>query len=328
MKNVSGGFLTMLASNAQLIAADLYTITLGTGTVLYYTSAQVAIISGGNTFLPSYLDSAPGFERGKITCKVGLETDALELKMLFDTATLISSQLPSSFARGGGFDNALVRVDKALAPDWSNPVVNGVVNLFTGYISELKITTGQIDFTINGRNKRLMTAFPRNHFLPHCNHALFDSGCTLLPATYAVGGTVSGSPTAIQFNSNRTDADGYFALGYVVWLTGANTGNRSFVKSYLNASGSFTLAYPLPNTPVAGDTFTAYPGCDKLENTCSVKFGNLSHAKMFPFVPTPETLELGSNGSAPSGSSNGYGAGTGGVGTGIGGQPGNFKQLQ
>lgn len=325
MKNISGAFLTMLQTSTQLVQADLYTITLASGVVLRYTSAQTAIIYAGSTFLPSYLDSAPGFARGNTSCKIGLESDALEVDILFDTSTTISGQLPSAFAQGGGFDNALVRVDKALAPDWSNPVVNGVVNLFVGYVAEVKIETGKIALTVNSRIKLLNTSFPRNYFLPQCNHALFDSGCTLLASSFATAGTVSGTPTATQFNSGATQADGYFALGYVVWVTGANAGNRSFVKSFLNASGQFTLVYPLPNVPLAGDTFNAYPGCDKTQTTCSTKFSNLSHFRGYPFVPTPETLEMGGAAPAPQASGGGSGAGVAGLGRGAGGQTARFQ---
>jgi hypothetical protein len=41
----------------------------------------------------------------------------------------------------------------------------------------------------------------------------------------------------------------------------------------------------MPNT---GDTFTAYPGCDKTQNTCTSKFNNLVNFGGFPYVPVPE----------------------------------------
>ncbi len=230
---------------------------------------------------------------------------------------------PAAFALAGGFDNAQVTVSKALAPDWTNPVVNGVVNLFTGIVGEVQADSGVVKLTINSMLRRLNTAFPRNYFLPQCNHALFDAGCTLVASTYAVSGTVAAAGTATSFTSGATQADGWFALGYVVWLTGANAGLKSFVKSYANASGTFTLAYPI-SPPGAGDTFTAYPGCDKLQSTCTTKFNNAAHFRGFPFVPTPETLELGQAGSPP-GSQGGFGgAGGSSLGSGPGGQSGRF----
>lgn len=326
MKNVSAEFLQMLQTSNTLVEADLYTITLASGVVLRYTSAQQNIAYAGHTYTAAYLDSAPGFVRGSTKCAVGLQSDDLEIDILFDAGTLINGASPAALVRGGGLDNAVLKLDKALAPDWSNPVVNGVVNLFTGYVGETQCEPGKITLTVHSRLKILNTSFPRNYFLPQDNNALFSAASGLSAASYAVSGTVSAAGTATTFNSNCTQADGWFALGYVNWLTGANAGLQSLVKAYAHASGAFTVVYPLPNKPAAGDTFKAYPGYDRTQATCTTKFNNLANFRGFPFVPTPETLELGQAGSPPSNVGGGGGAGVGGVGRGPGGQAGRIAQ--
>lgn len=326
MKTVSAAFLSMLQTSEYLVEADLYTITLQNGTVMYYTSAQSNITYGGHTFLAAYLDSAPGFARGSTKCAVGLESDDLEVDILFDTTTQLSGQNPAAFVAAGGLDNAVLKLDKALAPDWSNPVVNGVVNLFTGYVGETRIEQGKIALTVSSRVKVLNTSFPRNYFLPQDNNALFSAASGLTQSTYAVNGTVAAGSSRTAFTSNCTQADGWFALGSVVWKTGANAGLTSFVKAYANASGAFTLVYPLAAQPAAGDTFTAYPGYDRTQATCQTKFNNLAHFRGFPYVPTPETLELGQAGSPPQSIGGGGGAGVGGMGRGPGGQAGRLEQ--
>lgn len=326
MKTVSAAFLTMLQTSEFLVEADLYTITLQNGTVMRYTSAQQAVTYGGHTYAAAYLDSAPGFTRGSTKCAVGLESDDLEVDILFDTTTLLSGQNPAAFVAAGGLDNAVLRLDKALAPDWSNPVVNGIINLFTGYIGETNTEQGKIALTVNSRVKILNTSFPRNYFLPQDNNALFSTASGLNKASYAVSGAVASGSSRTAFTSNCTQADGWFALGSVTWKTGANSGLTSFVKAYAHASGAFTLVYPLPNIPGAGDTFTAYPGYDRTQATCQSKFNNLAHFRGFPYVPTPETLELGQAGSPPQSIGGGGGAGVGGVGRGPGGQAGRLAQ--
>ena len=323
MKTVTSAFLTMLQTSEYLVEADLYQFTLPSGSNFYWTSAGQNITYNGNTYLAASLDSQPGFKRGATKTTIGLNADDLEIDILYDTATRINNMTPAAFALAGGFDNAQISVDKALAPDWSNPVVNGVVNLFTGIVGEVQCDDGVVKLTCNSMLRFLNTAFPRNYFLPQCNHALFDSGCTLLASNFAVSGTVAAAGTATSFTSGATQADGYFALGSVLWLTGANAGLKSFVKSYANASGTFTLAYPI-TPPAAGDTFTAYPGCDKQQATCTSKFNNVAHYRGYPFVPTPETLELGQGGSPPSGRGGFGGAGSSSIGSGPGGQSGRF----
>ena len=81
---------------------------------------------------------------------------------------------------------------------------------------------------------------------------------------------------------------GYFDLGYIVWTSGANTGTVSAIKSYL-AGGIVNFFKPLLNLPHTGDTFTAYPGCDKQIATCDHKFSNLSNFEGMSFIPSPET---------------------------------------
>jgi len=49
-----------------------------------------------------------------------------------------------------------------------------------------------------------------------------------------------------------------------------------------------TLSRPLLNIPIAGDTYTLYAGCDKLQATCSGKFNNLVHFRGFPYIPASE----------------------------------------
>ena len=190
----------------------------------------------------------------------------------------------------------------------------------------MQIETGRIKLTVNGLTRLLNTAYPRNYFLPHCNNALFDASCTLVAANFAVNGSVSAAGSATVFDTNLTQADNYFALGYIVWTSGANNGIKCFVKSYANASGQITLAYPI-SPPAAGDTFTAYPGCDKLQSTCSGTFNNLPHYRGFPYVPTPETLEAGPGSSPPARIGGAGGAGVGTIPRGPGGTSTRFSAL-
>lgn len=330
MKTISGAFLSMLQSNASLVQADLYTITLSSGTVLRFTSAQQPVVYGGNTYQAAFLDSAPGFHRGQWRCSLGLNADDLELDVLYDASTRILGQTPASFAAAGGFDLAKVQVDKAMAPDWSNPVVNGVVNVFTGIVAETKSGDSKVALTVNSMTVLLNAAFPMNYFLPQDNNALFSPANGLSKSAYAVNGSVTttgGSPTPSTFSSSCTQADGWFALGSVVWTSGVNNGLTSTVKAYANANGAFTLIYPLPTPPASGDTFTAYPGYDRTLAQSTSKFNNNARFRGFPYVPTPETLEVGGTGSQPPTSSGGLGgAGLPRIGRGPGGLSGNFKQ--
>lgn len=320
MKSISAGFKTMLTSSTALMVADLYTITLLSGTVLYYTDAPVDITYGGHTYLHAAdANTVPGMARGPIKLAIGLQVESLQVDILYDTDTRVMGLTPGAFANAGGFDGARVRVDKFLTPSLTD-TTRGIVNLFTGVVADVSAGSGRVTLNVSSDLVYLNAAFPRNYFLPQCNHALFDAGCGLAKATFAVAGTVdSGTVTAIT-DAGLTQASGYFAQGYVVISSGVNAGLTRSIKDF--ASGVLTLLYPLPAACSVGDTFTVYPGCDKTQATCSAKFANLARFRGFPYVPTPEVIEMG--GSAPN-SGSGPGAGLGGIGRGGGGQSGNFK---
>lgn len=327
MKSASSGFQNMLATAQQLVMADLYTITLQDGTVLHYTDAPQNITVNGHTFLAPYMDSAPGFSRQPIKLELGLQAGTIEVDLHYDTNTLIDGQLPGAFAHAGGFDRATIQIDKFLSTGFSN-TSNGTVNMYTGIVSDIEVDSTLVKLNVASKVLLLNTAWPRNYFLPQCNHALFDSGCTLSAGLYAQVGSVS-SGTQTVINTSLTQADGYFALGYVTFTSGVNNGLTRMIKSSTNSGGALTLMYPLPVPCNPGDAFKAYPGCDKSQNTCTTKFNNLTHFRGYPYVPTPETLELGQNGSPPGSHNAGSGAGMGGGGIsrGGGGLAGRFEQL-
>lgn len=69
------------------------------------------------------------------------------------------------------------------------------------------------------------------------------------------------------------------------------TVNRGVTRSIKkHTSGVLGLALPLPNAPVTGDPFFAFPGCDKLQATCTTKFSNLPNFRAEPYTPIPETV--------------------------------------
>lgn len=312
-KTLSPALKTLLLTSQYLLAADLYTYTLADGTVLRYADCPQNIVVGANTFLCPVRGTVPGHKRGKIRSAIGLQAETLDVTMLHDANTLLLGGRPGAFAKAGGFDGALLKVDKLLTDDFNN-TTRGVVNLFSGGIFDADAAGNRVEMKATTDLVFLNNQFPRRYLLPSCNNALFDSRCKLLKTSFKVSGTATGG-TVGTITSALGQATGYFALGYVEIKTGVNAGLRRMVKLF--ASGTFTLLYPLPAPCANGDTFDAYPGCDKLEATCISKFNNKPNFGGYPFVPTPETIELGSNaqapGTGPSGGGNiGYGTGTGG----------------
>lgn len=327
MKATSTALKNALQNNKFLMRCQLYTITLLSGTVLRYTDWGSPIVLGGHTYTAAKLDSAPGFVCGKTTTAIGLSVDATDVQILYDASTRILGVTPGAFANAGGFDGASMSIDTLfMLPGSPGDTSLGTINRYSGVIDDIRGTKGKLSLTVSSRITLLNGAFPRNYATPQCNHALFDSGCTLTKSAFAVSGAVTGSGTQTGFHdTGRAQPGGYFSQGSVVWLTGANAGITSQVQSFFSG-GAFVLIYPLPAAPSIGDTYTAYPGCAKTRAACGNTnsavgpvFNNLIHFRGYPYVPTPETLIMGGAASTP-GDTAGAGAGAaGGVGAGGGG---------
>ncbi len=312
MKTISGGLLSLLTTSEYLQRIELLTITLQQGAgVYYYTSLDQDLVYNGHTYLSGDQGVNPGFKRGTVTTELGTDTKNLELTLFCGPNTQIGGVLVPTFADYGGFDNAIIEIDCLPCPVPVNGLLqtgNGTYNLWTGITGDVTADRTEVQIEVSSLLRILQGSFPRNFTLPTCNNTLYDSACTMVKTTFQGLGTVAaGSWTTAQFNSNLTNIDDYFDLGWIVWTSGQNNGLVRTVKTYKNASGNVLLTYPLPYVPLSGDTFTAFAGCDKTQTTCTTKFNNVIHYRGFPYMPNPITLFAGANTGAASGQVGGWG---------------------
>jgi uncharacterized phage protein (TIGR02218 family) len=294
MKAMSAGLRALLATG-EYVSADCWTVTLNGGAVVRWTSADIAVPSGGNTFA-----KGPAIKRGAISEKRGVEVATLSVQITADASDLINGQPIIPFVRNHGLDGASVKLERAFHADWASMRFGalGSIIRFAGKVTSVNSIQGAIvDLTVSSWLVLLNVNMPRNQYQAACLHTLYDSGCTLNPASFATSGAVVGSTGAtLTFGTNLTPAASHYALGRIVFTSGANNGLSRTVRDN-DASGNFTVSPPLPNGVAPGDTFTAFPGCDLTmgANGCA-KFSNLVNFKATPFVPSPQT-PLGSQSS-------------------------------
>jgi uncharacterized phage protein (TIGR02218 family) len=282
MRSASGPLTTLLNSNTQFRMADLFTFTLVDGTILRYTTADIDIVLSGNTFYSSKLK----ITRGSLKFIVGVEVDMMALTISATSAELINNIPFLQAVASGMFDGAKVRLERAFMATWGDTSAGSVI-LFTGYVGEVSLDRLVCTMDVNSLLFLLNTQMPKYSVQAGCVHNLFDAGCTLNPASFDEAETAGSGCTTQLITSASAQADDYFTLGKIVFTSGQNNGLSRTVKAF--GSGSFSIIQPLPYIPAPGDTFTAYPGCDKTMNTCKNKFNNLVNIKAFPFVSVPET---------------------------------------
>jgi uncharacterized phage protein (TIGR02218 family) len=281
MKSASAATIALLAGN-QCYYAELYTITLNSGAILYYTDGDGPLVYGGNTFICN----APLVSRDRTKLVVGVQADSVNVTMQVSPANLISGIPFSQFAVNGGFDGATMKIDRCYMATYGDTSA-GIVNIFTGMVIDVAPSRTEIVLQVGSNLQLLNIAMPRNVFSPGCSHSVYDTGCGAIKASFGAAGSATSGSTISVINCGLTQASGWFDNGTITFGSGANAGVQRTIKSY--TTGVITLALPLAVAPTIGDTFTAYAGCDKSKDTCISKFNRLVSFRGFPYVPIPES---------------------------------------
>lgn len=153
-----------------------------------------------------------------------------------------------------------------------------------------------------GRTHKLGRVITRQ-YLPTCDADLGDARCGVDIEPLAITGSVTNVTSNRIFEDAGTgfpSPDNYHDYGKLLWLTGANAGRGMEVKTQVG--GLFTLQLGMKRTITVGDTYKAYPGCNKLKKTgvldigspsstslyqgdCVVKFNNAINFRGFDEIP-------------------------------------------
>lgn len=278
----SNNLATWLQTATEIRMADLYTITLVTGAVLRYTSWDANLTVLGNLFLAG----PPHLRRSQIEEKLGLEVAALELEVLAAQTDTISGIPILQMIASGAFDGASLRIDRLFVDAAGNQI--GTVIRFSGVTGAVEeVTRTGARLTVEALVSRLSQQLPGIILQPNCTNTLFDARCGLLKSSFAETLAAQAGSTVNKLFSLSAKPDGYYDNGQLAFTSGANNGLVKAVRRYVGQQ--FFFNSPLPFAPTAGDSFTAYPGCDKTQSTCTNKFSNLTNFEGFPFVPAPET---------------------------------------
>jgi hypothetical protein len=306
-------FNSVVESAAQLYVARLYTITLSGGLVIRFTDADFDIKANStNALINGFSYPSGGIRvdqnqsKTQAHFKVGTDTDTWVLVVMprpFDTVT--GALFPDTIgnvpwlqaASGGALDAADFQVDEAYfagVPTWPMPpagaVPVGCRTIFAGTVAEVDTTNAVAVLTVNDYRSLFTIQMPIHFYQAQCRHALFDNGCTLNAAGFAINGTVAAGSTQATIIGSGLPApqgSGTYTLGRIVFTSGLNNTFQRTIKSW---DGSFTLSLlnPLPFAVSPSDSFVIYPGCDKMFSTCG-KFGNQVNYGGQPFIPPPET---------------------------------------
>lgn len=285
----SAGALTALLNSGQpLNKADLYEIQLASGDVLRWTSAEVALSAAGQLW-----QLGPGIERSQCKWVVGVEVDSLTLSLFTDAARPVAVVgIPLlAFINAGGFAGATVTLYRAFwGVGGSAPV--GLLLWFRGKVSEVpELDRDHAQLVVKSALEQLNVKVPRQVYQAQCLATVYDTDCGAVRNSFTSLGAATGPTTngRTQLPTNVTQPAGFFDLGTLQFISGANAGVSRSIKSH-GAGGAIALLSPLPGPVLAGDSFYITPGCDGRLSTCTTRFNNRARFKGQPHIPQPETV--------------------------------------
>ena len=273
--------LATLLATRQFVMADLFTLTLArTGQTLTFTNVDRPVW-WNNTYYDPYSLAIEGLQFKK---SVGLTVNEQAISLSATRDLLIDGRPWFDEIANGLLDHAEIRRERVFAPDWNSTPVGSVI-LFDGIVSTIdSLTTTQCQLKVKSYLSLLNQPMPRNSWQTSCLHTLFDAGCTLAKTAYQVIGQVGAGSTLNTLNWNGATS-GYYWQGTITFTSGPNTGLSRTIK--LATGSQLMLHLPLPWMPLTGDSFFAYPGCDKTFATCKNRFNNTANNRSYPFIPTP-----------------------------------------
>jgi hypothetical protein len=308
MKQVTDELREYLHTHTEFMMCDLYEITLKSGLVFRYAEFDRDITLPDGRF---FSHKGPLFKRSRIKLSSSISVDKLTVTVHSDTTDTVGGVPMMQVAHNGGFDEAELSLLRCImAPPGTiddsmmmrlisdgegfnplpGPTVIGAVEMFGGYIDVGDGGGLEMKWTVKSGVQKLNVDFPPRKYYPTCPYTCYDSACGLVLANYTTTGTITTVTSAQDFNTDASQADGYYEQGGVEFTSGALSGVSAPVNTSYNANGQIILLIPMDAAPAVGDTFKIYPSCDKTPDTCRDKFNNLSHNRATPYIPLKETI--------------------------------------
>jgi len=260
-----GALAAVYAAEVQT-TCELIKITRVDGMVVGFTSHDVAVTYAGVTYDPL------GFSPTALESNSTLAVANAEAQLLIDSTIITETDVIA-----GKYDHAAIEI---LRVNWSSPTAHDL--LISGWVGEIRLDQGRFTREVRSKMQLLQNNIGRV-LEKDCDADLGDARCTVNLAAITVTGTVTAVASQSSFtDSARTEADGLFDFGAVTFTSGANSGLSMEVYAY--SADTFTVRLPFPYPIQIGDTYSVYPGCDKIEATCKTKFSNFVNYRGFPHL--------------------------------------------
>ena len=278
-KQIPQSLQTHLDSGTTTLAW-CWRLTRNDGAVFGFTDHDRPLTFDNTTF-----ESESGFTASEIRSGSDLSVDAQEVEGVLTSTTITETDILD-----GRWDNATVEIWRV---NWADTTSRALLR--RGAIGQVR--RGRLHFVAEMRSlAHVLGQTIGRTFQASCDAALGDARCgvDLNTAAFKASGTVVSLSGDRGFAVSGLSgfAEGWFALGTLQWLTGANTGRKAEVLSHAIVGADVIIV--LLEAPVrpaeVGNTFDIFAGCDKRFETCQAKFANAVNFRGFPHIPGQDTI--------------------------------------
>jgi hypothetical protein len=278
----------LLASNVAW-RCDLWTITTKTGTIYRWTTADIPVTYGSNTFLPGGGESAtaPIVRRAMAKQTAVLTVDTLDLTLVGPFR--ISGKTLPQLATSGFFDEAVIRLDHMVGAYPGDTSIGAVQSWFEGTAADVEPDGPNVNIRIKSALETLNTLLPRYSLQPQCGYCAFDSGCGISKAANTFAGTIATSTTEQVTTTTAAiiaKPDGWFDFGAVTF----GDGSQRTIKRHSLSGGVATLTLQIPLTSAPSGGISLFANCNRNPLKCGIVYGtdNTANYRGFPLAPAAE----------------------------------------
>lgn len=273
--------------------ATCWRIARTDGVILGFTSHDRPLVFDGVTYRP-----ANGFTASALASDTEMATADAEMLGAIDTEEITAADLLA-----GLYDHAEVEL---FLVDWMDTAIPKTI-LRRGTIGTITQSDAAFTAELRGLAQRIQQPVIAS-YSPECRVDLFSPECGIDREAFQITGTVSGvtdgtlgavSDNRLFFTMSLAEEDGWFDYGELLWLSGANAGRMTEIRTWTAPSlgsegatlpGRLELWEPMGRDIAVGDTFRIWPGCDKRLVTCRDKFSNVINFRGEPHVPGTDAM--------------------------------------
>lgn len=195
---------------------------------------------------------------------------------------LLLGNMSRAAVRQRRFDGATF---KLYLVDYSAPSANNSAVLLAGEVGSVEPQTVAFRAELLGLKNKLKRLVVESTSAP-CRADLGDSRCgvslTSFPGTLS---SVTSARVLVASGFPGSSTPGFFDDGKLTFTSGALNGLSFEIKTFDQATKTFSLVLPAPVAPAPGDGFSAFQGCKKTALFCKTVFDNLVNFRGEPFAP-------------------------------------------